>query len=99
MTNPVTEEKTTDRYTVVLPVQYKEKITTLAKQHKISQGEVLEVLLDKMEPDMLGHHFDAKREAKVAHRAENSTVRKQLLTKIKNLPPEELAKLLAVVAA
>lgn len=80
------EEKGMARYTMILPREHKDKIAAVAKSFKISQGEVVEVLLEEMEVSMLRSRFEAKRNAKRS----NKSSRREILEKMKGLTPEEL---------
>lgn len=82
----------TKRYTIVLSAAHQDKLAAVAKQFKISQGEVIEELLDHAAGlESMAERFTARREEKVAGR----TSKKELLGKLKSLPAEELAALLA----
>lgn len=66
MANSKQEKRVTVTYT---DVSYHERISELAREHKISQGEVIEVLLDGVHDiDHLFNELSAKRTAKVAGR-------------------------------
>lgn len=89
------EEKDMTRYTMILPKCHKNKIEELAKLHKISQGEVIETMLDCLDQNSLASAFDEKRALKVAKRQEGSELRKKLLSKISGLDSGQIEKLLA----
>lgn len=74
---------------------HKAKIDSLAKTYKITQGEVIEVLLDRVSVTEKDDDFIAKREGKINSRSKHLETEKALLEKIKSLTPEQIAKLLA----
>lgn len=86
--------KEINRWTVVLPQAYKNKVEDFASKHRITQGEVLEVLLDQINVEVIGSHFEAKRENKVAQRGKMSETKKVLMEKLKDMSPDEIADLL-----
>lgn len=66
------------------------QLVALAKQHKITQGEVLEVLLARAALDNgLAAALDAQREAKVMAR----NPKKAILERLKGMTAEQLAAL------
>jgi len=84
----------TTRYTIDLDPVARDRLHRLAKAYQLTQGEVIEVLvedIDMPEPDTL---FDrllkSKRQEKLAQRA----AARETLAKLKNLPPDELAAIL-----
>ena len=95
MTNQVEEKPA--RMMVVMSQEYKVKIEEIATQHHVTQTIVLEALIDQMDVETIGALCEKKRQAKLAERAGKSTVRKQLLEKVRNLSPEKLEALLATV--
>jgi uncharacterized protein (DUF885 family) len=96
----MTTENTNDsvhRFTVVSDKEHKAKLDVIAKQYKITQGEVIEVMLDNGDFDQLDPFLQAKRAAKVSGREKLSETKSKLLDKLKDLSPEALERLLAQV--
>jgi hypothetical protein len=58
------ETKGMVRHTVVFTAAHKEKLRLIAKQHGVTQGEAVEVLLDGMDSEALAELFKAKRAGK-----------------------------------
>lgn len=83
------KEKDMTRYTLILPKPHKEKIEKLAKVYHISQGAVIEVLLDNMDDVALTKHFETRRQAKGTHKGS----RRQIIEAMKNLTPDQLKAL------
>ena len=78
----------TVRYTIEINSTHRDELVALAKQHKLNQGEVMEVLLDHTRgSDKIAELLQAKRESKVSAR--------EALAKLKNMSPVKLAALLA----
>ena len=85
------------RYTIDLSTDARERLNELAKTHKLTQGEVIEVLLSDLEEITEGSKFDLlfkwKRKAKLDAR----TRARELAAKLRTLPPEALAQVEALV--
>lgn len=81
------------RYTVITTEQHREKLNKIAKTYRISQGDVIEVLLDQANLGLLGHHFDAKRESK----SDGKLTKTELMKKMKGLTPEQLAAIEKII--
>lgn len=88
------KEKGITRYTLILPQLHKIKIETIAKTYKISQGAVIEVLLDNMDVEKLTSAFEAKNEDKGSRKGS----KRQIIEKMKDLKPEQLAEIAAHIA-
>ena len=92
MTEQTTPEKTAERrFSVIVNKDVQENIAKLAKEHKISQSDVIMTLYENSDLVALKSKFEAKREVKVNSRGSKSAV----LAKIGKLTPEQLEKLLA----
>jgi hypothetical protein len=80
-----------NRFTIIVTKEHRVKLNKFAKSYKITQGEVVEVLLDYLErnEDLLRSHFEAKREVKVDGRGKKS----ELFDRFKKLTPEQIALL------
>jgi hypothetical protein len=85
------ENKGKVRYTLILDKEAKDKLTKLAKAYKITQGEVAEVLIDKFDLNVFDAHFTAKR-------ANKETTRTDLVKKMINLTPEQIAAIDAILS-
>jgi hypothetical protein len=68
------------RFTVVINAEAQERLAELAKHFKLSQGQVLEVLIDQVDLATLAHAFKARREEKVQTRATRRALRNTLET-------------------
>lgn len=89
------KDKDVSRYTLILSETHKEKLKKVAKTYSITQGEVVEVLLDQMNLGLLGGHLEAKRKTKTSDRVSQRSVIEQL----KGLTPEQLKAAEAAIAA
>jgi Spy/CpxP family protein refolding chaperone len=77
------------RYTVVVGKLAQARLASIAKQFKISQGAVMEVMIENVDVQALEEQFKARREQKVQSRGSKT----ELLEKIKKLTPEQRAYL------
>ncbi|MPQ56282.1 hypothetical protein [Duganella sp. FT27W] len=83
---PVDEER--QRRSIDLSVESWEELAVLAKAHKITQGEVVDLMLVLLRgSDSASALYDRKRAAKVAARAP----KKQLNALLRTLTPEQIA--------
>jgi hypothetical protein len=82
------EQKGMVRRTVIMTKEHIDKLRALAKKFVLTQGEVIEVLLDNVE-NVNGGKFIAKRVIKGDS--------KVLVKKLKNLSPEKLAQIEALI--
>lgn len=89
------KDKDVSRYTIVMSDGHKEKLKKVAKTYGITQGDVVEVLLDQMNLGLLGGHLEAKRKVKTSDRVSQRAVIEQL----KGLTPEQLKAVEAAIAA
>jgi len=89
------KEKGMSRYTLILSEAHREKLKKVAKTYNITQGEVVEVLLDQMNLGLLGGHLEAKRKSKTSDRVSQRTV----IEELKGLTPEQLMAVKAAIAA
>ena len=86
------------RVGICIPETHKTAIETLAKRHKITQGQIIEVLLENMpDEEILAPFFRHKAETKTDGRSKKHPKR-ELLKDMKDLTPEQLAQLAAQVA-
>jgi hypothetical protein len=85
------EEKGMVRYTMIIPKTSKEKLEEIAKSYKITQGEVVEVLIDQAESEgsaSLGAAFIAKKSSKVKVKSS----KRGIIEEMKGLTPAQLAQ-------
>lgn len=83
------EQDKQTRYTVVVDKLAQTRLASIAKQFKISQGAVMEVMIQNVDVQALEEQFKARREKKVQSRGSKT----ELLQKIKKLTPEQKAYL------
>jgi hypothetical protein len=88
------KDKGMTRYTLILPQAHKDKIEAIAKSHKISQGAVMEVLLDHMDLNALDQFFETKNKVKRV----NKSSKRQIIENMKDLNPEQLAEVNSQIA-
>jgi len=84
----MTTEENIARFTITVSKPHQRTLAELAKQYKISQGEVVEVFLDSADMEEFATYFTRKRDEKVDMRAGAD---KALLSKLKKLTPAQLA--------
>jgi Spy/CpxP family protein refolding chaperone len=77
------------RYTVVVGKLAQSRLASIAKQFKISQGAVMEVMIENVDVQALEEQFKARRELKVQSRGSKS----ELMNTLKALTPEQRAYL------
>lgn len=78
------------RTAIVLDTKIQDRVATLAKEHKINQGQVIDVMLDLLgdKPEFV-EALKAKRDEKIGGR----TSKTSLLKKLSKLSAEELEAL------
>lgn len=91
------EEKGMKRHMLIMSKEHHAKLKTLAKQFKLTQGEVAEVMLDQIDVDGLMPHMEAKRKAKKS--GAGVTTKTELVKKMKDLTPEQIAAIEKILAA
>jgi hypothetical protein len=91
----VTEEiqataSTPKRAAIVLELDIQEKVATIAKTYKLSQGQVIQTMID-----MVGTtpEFDAALKAKRTEKVSNRTGKTAILKRLSKLSAEELEAL------
>lgn len=82
------------RYTIILPNDHQARLAVMAKTYKLSQGEILEGLIEHADMEKLGPIFAKMREDKVAGRQS----KKELLKRLSKLDPEQLKALERIAA-
>lgn len=81
---------TPKRTAIVLEADIQEKVATIAKTHKLSQGIVIQTMID-----MVGNtpEFEAALKAKREDKVSNRTGKTAILKKLSKLSAEELEEL------
>lgn len=81
---------TPKRTAIVLEADIQEKVATIAKTHKLSQGIVIQTMID-----MVGNtpEFEAALKAKREDKVSNRTGKTAILKKLAKLSAEELEEL------
>lgn len=91
MTDDAVTKDDEKRFAIVVGKDIQERLNVIAKEHKISQGAVVGVLMDNADMDVLASHFKAKRMEKINSRGSKSAIAQRLA----QLSPEQLEKLLS----
>jgi len=81
----------TVRYSILLRIDQRDKLNEVAKRYKVTQPEMVGVLIDTMNEGLLAPHFTKIRHEKEEARAKAKS--DPLLKKFKTLTPEQRAKL------
>lgn len=81
------EQKGMVRHTIILTEANKTKLKETAKTYKITQGDVVEVLLDQMDLNQIGPHFEVRHAGKDT----GKTSKSELVKKLTAASPETLA--------
>lgn len=90
-------EKGMIRQMIILPEAARDHLKAVAKQFKLTQGEVVEVLL-AVAPEIMADledHFEAKR----ANRKDGRTTKAELVKSMKGLTPEQIVAIQAIIDA
>ena len=87
------EERGLIRHMVIITPEHREKLKAEAKMVSFIQGEFIEVLLDNVDFYSLAEKFKAKKAGKV----ESKLTKADLLKKMKDLTPEQLAAINEIV--
>ena len=88
------EQKGVVRQMFSLSEASKERLKQVAKRYSITQGELLEVLIDQMDEEKLEPLFREKRATKLALRHGTKAA---LIKKMGSLTPQQLAAIEAIV--
>lgn len=88
-----TKKPVVPRFSIIVDKSVQEKVAAIAKEHKISQSEVIMTLYENADLEALKPKFEAKREVKVNTRGSKSA----LLARISKLSPEQMEKLLTAI--
>lgn len=94
MTTGFYEDKGMIRSTMIVPQQHKDKVVSVAKTFKITQGEVIEVLLDQMDVVSLRPHFEGKRKSKCSTKSSS----RHIIDEIKGLTCQERQVVVETIA-
>lgn len=88
------EERGLIRHMIIITPEHRDKLKAEAKKVGLIQGEIIEVLLDNVDFESLAEKFKAKKAGKV----EGKLTKADLLKKMKDLSPEQLAAIDAIVS-
>lgn len=83
------------RHMIVISEQDRDALKKLAKDFSVKQGDVVSVLLEQMNLASIGKHFEARR---VALKGETKTTKTELVKKMKDLTPEQIAAIETILA-
>lgn len=87
------ESKGLIRHMVILKVESKEKLKDVSKMFHLTQGELVDALIERADVEELASYLKNKRADVIKVRAKKSDLAKQ----IKNLSPEQLSAIEAIV--
>lgn len=91
------EKKGMARYTLILTETHKTKLKGVATAYGISQGDVVEILLDQMNTNHLDPFLKAKRNSKIDGRSPGGLTQTAVIKKFKGATPEQLAAIAAIL--
>lgn len=83
------------RHMIVISEKDREKLKKVAKTYGIKQGDVVSVMLERLDLATTGEHFEARR---VELKGEPKTTKTELIKKMKDLKPEQIAAIEAIIA-
>lgn len=86
-------DKDMDRVMVIMTPAYRNRLKAVSKEHTLSYGEIIEVLLDHMDESHI-QALHAKRAEKVAMREGKS----KSVLRLDSVPPEKRAAIEAILA-
>lgn len=90
------EEKGLKRHMVIIKPETQARLKTIAKEHGIMQGEVVDALIANVEMDSMKPFFDHIRMAKRSERT--ATPKAVIKDKLKEATPEQLAEIQRILA-
>lgn len=90
------EEKGLKRHMIIVKPETQTKLKEVAKKHKVIQGEIIDVLMERVDVDQFAELFSAIRSAKT--RAATVSPKMELKKKITGATPEQLAQIEAILA-
>jgi hypothetical protein len=82
------------RHMITLPEQQKEKLKKLSKDFHLTQGEIVDVLLEQIDLSLMGQHFEARRNGKLSGRS----IQTDLIKKMKGLSQEQIAAIQSILS-
>lgn len=88
------------RHTFILHPEYHERLKAESKALGLTQGEIIEVIMDNLDLRTLDEQFVAKRNEKVMARAKDrgtGLTKASVIKKMKGLTQEKLAAINAIV--
>lgn len=85
------------RFSISVSEDHQEKLSTISKRFKLSQGDVIECLVDLFSEETHAAALVARRIAKVSKRESSKRVRRKIANAIKS-DPDALAKIEALLA-
>lgn len=77
------------RHTLILRPVYKEQIKSIAKLHKVTQGELVEALIDVMDIDKLANNLSQRREL--------APSKSDLMKKLKGISQEKITEIMKIL--
>ncbi len=93
--NTFYEEKGLKRHMVIVKPETQAKLKELAKKHKVIQGEIIDVLIERVDIDQFADAFETIRSSKTRERTVSPKV--ELKKKITGATPEQLAQIEAIL--
>ncbi len=94
MTAITTDNDTDTRHMLMVGEVHKAKLKKLSKHFRLTQGEIVGVLLDKIDLSRMTPHFEELRNGKVDSR----TSKTAMLTRLKDLSQDQLAAIERLIA-
>lgn len=85
------------RQMFIISTAHKEKLKQLAKSYKLTQGEIIEILLDHVDLSVMEARFEARRAEKVATRRARKPDLLRLIRSDESLSPEKRAAIEAIL--
>jgi hypothetical protein len=83
------------RHMVILDPSHKARLKAWAKQYKLTQGEIMEVLIDQADLNALEPHFAAHRFKRISE--DETSLKKTVVKNIKSATPEQLAAIAQIM--
>jgi predicted nuclease of restriction endonuclease-like RecB superfamily len=91
-------EKGFTRQMIVCKPETHEKLKAVAKAHKVSQGDVIDILFADLDVEALAPKLIAHRETKVEARGRKPSEGSVIKKKLSDATPEQLAQIQAILA-
>lgn len=89
-------QQAANRHMISLSDTHKAKLKKLAKHFALTQGEVVEVMLDNLDLSRMSQHFEACRNSKISSRTSAASLATRI--KAKELTPAQKAAIEAILA-